>query len=112
MSIDTATLHHRLDQIEQRLLDKHPRAARDPHLDAMLRTLRDEIPRPVPGIPASEHMHPAGPWFMSDLIEHLRAEHPHQDAEARARFVCLEREAGRTLADALVLWHDVMHEPC
>lgn len=33
----------RLDQIEARLSAKHPRAARDGHLVALLRSLRDEV---------------------------------------------------------------------
>lgn len=34
---------HRLDQIEARILAKHPRAARDGELASLLSVLRDEV---------------------------------------------------------------------
>ncbi len=40
---DWEMMIYRLDQIERRLLNTHPRAARDGTLSAFLRALRDEI---------------------------------------------------------------------
>jgi len=40
---DWEMMIYRLDQIEQRLLNAHPRAGRDGTLAAFLRALRDEI---------------------------------------------------------------------
>lgn len=51
-SVERADL--RLDQIVQRLISKHPKAAKDPELIAMLRDLSDIIDNEVMDSPVSE----------------------------------------------------------